>query len=146
MKTYRIYLEVGLVCLIGLIGCAASAPWSAMNDLITVEVMPAGPPIWTYTIWTSGAENLVAVEFVSSADLSQCTVTALPDEVEIATTQTPQGLKVSLRGTRFGQRFEQFRKITLVLNGKRKKNGAISLRVTDFAGNVRRVGPVAGPA
>ena len=132
--------------LISAVGCAARRPALAESrDLVAVTVMPAGPNNWVYTVQTRHAEHLTSVEFISP-DLAGCKVLALPEEYEITQRETPEGIRVSLRGNIYGQRFTQFRVLQLVLASDTPKNrGEIKIRVTDFRGNTTMIEPIAGP-
>ncbi len=132
--------------LITVVGCAAHRPTLAESkDLVNVTVMPAGPDNWLYTIQTRRAENLTSVEFISP-DLEDCKVLALPEEVEIAQEKTLEGIRVSLVGTIYGDRYDQFRSIRLVLaSDMPMETGKIKVRVTDFRGNKTLIEPIAGP-
>ena len=132
--------------LISAAGCAAHRPtFAESKDLVAVTVMPAGPHNWVYTIQTKHAEYLTNVEFISP-DLEGCKVLALPEEYEIIQRKTPEGIRVSLRGNIYGQRFTQFRVLQLVLASDTPKNrGEIKIRVTDFRGNTTMIEPIAGP-
>ena len=132
--------------LITVVGCAAHRPTLAeSNDLVNVTVMPAGPDNWLYTIQTRRAENLTSVEFISP-DLEDCKVLALPEEVEISQEKTLEGIRVSLVGTIYGDRYDQFRSIRLVLaSDMPMETGKIKVRVTDFRGNKTLIEPIAGP-
>ena len=127
-------------------GCAAHRPTLAESrDLVNVTVMPAGPNNWLYSVQTRSAEHLTSVEFISP-DLENCRVLALPEEVEIAQEKTPEGIRVSLVGTIYGRRYDQFRSIRLILASETPmKTGKIKVRVTDFRGNRTVIEPVAGP-
>ncbi len=132
--------------LISVVGCAAHRPTLAESrDLVAVTVMPAGPHNWVYTVQTRHAEHLTSVEFISP-HLEGCKVLALPEEFEITQRKTPEGIRVSLRGNIYGQRFSQFRRLQLVLASDTPKNrGEIKIRVTDFRGNTTMIDPIAGP-
>ncbi len=127
-------------------GCAAHRPALVESrDLVAVTVMPAGPHNWVYTIQTKHAEYLTSVEFISP-DLEGCKVLALPEEYEITQEKTAEGIRVTLWGTIYGQRFTQFRRLQLVLASDIPKNrGEIKIRVTDFRGNTTMIEPIAGP-
>ena len=58
-------------------GCARQPTLNASRDLISVTVLPAGPPNWVYTVQSSHVGNLTVVEFVSPA-LEGVEVLALP--------------------------------------------------------------------
>ena len=62
-------------------GCARQPTLNASRDLISVTVLPAGPPSWVYTVQSSHVENLTVIEFVSPA-LEGFEVLALPEEIE----------------------------------------------------------------
>ncbi len=147
-STHRItaFAVMASFVLITAVGCAARRPALAESkDLVSVTVMPAGPNNWLYTVETRQAENLTAVEFISP-DLEGCKVLALPDEIEIVQKKTPEGIKVSLRGSIYGQRFNQFRRLQLVLTSDTpRKRGEIKIRVTDFRGNTTLIESIAGP-
>ena len=132
--------------LITAVGCATHRPtFAESKDLVNVTVLPAGPNNWLYTVETKHAENLTAVEFISP-DLKRCKVLALPEEVEIAQEKTPEGIRVSLVGTIYGNRYDQFRSIKLILSSQSPMaNGEIKIRVTDFRGNTTLIKPIAGP-
>ncbi|MEE2993876.1 MAG: hypothetical protein VX603_11950 [Gemmatimonadota bacterium] len=126
-------------------GCARQPTLNASRDLISVTVLPAGPPNWVYTVQSSHVENLTVVEFVSPA-LEGVEVLALPEEIRISTEHTSEGISVSLEGTIFGDRATQFRRLRLILTSDTpKQNGDIKIRVTDFRGKTTMVGPIAGP-
>ena len=126
-------------------GCARQPTLNASRDLISVTVLPAGPPNWVYTVQSSHVENLTVVEFVSPA-LEGVKVLALPEEIRISTDHTSEGISVSLEGTIFGDRATQFRRLRLILTSDTpKQNGDIKIRVTDFRGKTTMVGPIAGP-
>jgi len=126
-------------------GCARQPTLNASRDLISVTVLPAGPPNWVYTVQSSHVENLTVVEFVSPA-LEGFEVLALPEEIRISTEHTSEGISVSLEGTIFGDRATQFRRLRLILTSDTpKQNGDIKIRVTDFRGKTTMVGPIAGP-
>ena len=139
-------LAVLSLFLISAAGCAARRPALAESrDLVAVTVMPAGPHNWVYTVQTKHAEYLTSVEFISP-HLEGCKVLALPEEYEITQRKTPEGIRVSLRGNIYGQRFTQFRVLQLVLaSDTPKKRGEIKIRVTDFRGNTTMIEPIAGP-
>ena len=147
-STHRItaFAVMASFVLITAVGCAARRPALAESkDLVSVTVMPAGPNNWLYTVETRQAENLTAVEFISP-HLEGCKVLALPDEIEIVQKKTPEGIKVSLRGSIYGQRFNQFRRLQLVLTSDTpRKRGEIKIRVTDFRGNTTLIESIAGP-
>lgn len=128
------------------VGCAARRPALVESkDLVAVSVMPAGPKNWRYTVETKNAEYLTSVEFISP-HLEGCKVLVLPEEFEIIQKVTPEGIKVKLRGTIYGQRFDQFRRLQLVLTTDTpRKRGEIKIRVTDFRGNTTMINPIAGP-
>ncbi|MCY3713613.1 MAG: hypothetical protein OXH02_10015 [Gemmatimonadetes bacterium] len=132
--------------LLTVVGCAARRPALVVSkDLVAVSVMPAGPNNWRYTVETKNAEHLTSVEFISP-NLEGCKVLALPEELEIIQEKTPEGIKVNLRGTIYGQRFSQFRRLHLVLTTDTPmKRGEIKVRVTDFRGNTTVIEPIAGP-
>ncbi|HCQ03984.1 MAG TPA: hypothetical protein DIT99_26285 [Candidatus Latescibacteria bacterium] len=126
-------------------GCARQPTLNASKDLISVTVLPAGPPNWVYTVQSSHMENLTVIEFVSPA-LEGVEVLALPEEIRISTEHTSKGIRVSLEGTIFGDRATQFRRLRLILTSDTpKQNGDIKIRVTDFRGKTTMVGPIAGP-
>ena len=128
------------------VGCAARRPALVVSkDLVAVSVMPAGPNNWRYTVETRNAEHLTSVEFISP-NLEGCKVLALPEEFEIIQQKTTEGIKVNLIGTIYGQRFNQFRRLQLVLTTDTPmKRGEIKVRVTDFRGNTTVIEPIAGP-
>ena len=128
------------------VGCATHRPTLAESkDLVNVTVLPAGPDNWLYTVETKNAEYLTSVEFISP-DLEGCKVLALPEEVEIAQEKTLEGIRVSLVGTIYGGRYDQFRSIRLVLaSDMPMETGKIKVRVTDFRGNKTLIEPIAGP-
>jgi hypothetical protein len=128
------------------VGCAARRPALVESkDLVAISVMPAGPQNWRYTVETKNAEYLTSVEFISP-DLEGCKVLALPEEIKIIQKKTPAGIKVNLKGTIYGQRFNQFRRLQLVLTTDTpRKRGEIKVRVTDFRGNSTVIEPIAGP-
>ena len=132
--------------LLSVVGCAARRPALVESrDLVAVSVMPAGPKNWRYTVETKNAEHLTSVEFISP-HLAGCKVLALPEEFEIIQQETPEGIKVNLKGTIYGQRFNQFRRLQLVLvTDTPRKRGEIKVRVTDFRGNTTVIEPIAGP-
>ena len=126
-------------------GCARQPTLNVSRDLISVTVLPAGPPNWVYTVQSSHVENLTVVEFVSPA-LEGVEVLALPEEIRISTEHTSEGIRVSLEGTIFGDLATQFRRLRLILTSDTpKQNGDIKIRVTDFRGKTTMVGPIAGP-
>lgn len=128
------------------VGCAARRPALVESkDLVSVSVMPAGPKNWRYTVETKHAEYLTSVEFISP-DLEGCKVLALPEEIKITQKTTPDGIKVNLWGSIYGDRFTQFRSLQLVLTTNTpRKRGEIKIRVTDFRGNTTIIEPIAGP-
>jgi len=132
--------------LVTVVGCAARRPSLVESkDLVAVTVMPAGPNNWRYTVETKQAEYLTSVEFISP-HLEGCRVLALPEEFEINQQRTPEGIKVNLRGSIYGERFTQFRRLQLVLTSDTpRKRGEIKIRVTDFRGNTTMIEPIAGP-
>ena len=77
-------------------GCARQPTLNASRDLISVTVLPAGPPNWVYTVQSSHMENLTVIEFVSPA-LEGVEVLALPEEIRISTEHTSKGIRVSGR-------------------------------------------------
>ena len=126
-------------------GCARQPTLNVSRDLISVTVLPAGPPNWVYTVQSSHVENLTVIEFVSPA-LEGVEVLALPEEIRISTEHTSEGIRVSLEGTIFGDLATQFRRLRLILTSDTpKQNGDIKIRVTDFRGKTTMVGPIAGP-
>ena len=126
-------------------GCARQPTLNVSRDLISVTVLPAGPPNWVYTVQSSHVENLTVIEFVSPA-LEGVEVLALPEEIRISTKHTSEGIRVSLEGTIFGDLATQFRRLRLILTSDTpKQNGDIKIRVTDFRGKTTMVGPIAGP-
>ncbi len=139
-------LAVLSLFLISAAGCAARRPALVESrDLVAVTVMPAGPHNWVYTIQTKHAEYLTSVEFISP-DLEGCKVLALPEEYEITQEKTAEGIRVTLWGTIYGQRFTQFRRLQLVLaSDMPKSRGEIKIRVADFRGNTTMIEPIAGP-
>ena len=128
------------------VGCATHRPTLAESkDLVNVTVLPAGPKNWLYTVETKNAEYLTSVEFISP-DLEGCKVLALPEEIRITQRTTPDGIKVNLRGSMYGDRFTQFRRLRLVLTSDAPKSrGEINIRVTDFRGNTTMIESIAGP-
>ncbi len=148
LSTHRIAALAALLSFVVLsaVGCATHRHTLAESkDLVNVTVMPAGPNNWLYTVQTKQAENLTSVEFISP-DLEGCTVLALPEEVEISQEKTPEGILVSLVGTIYGTRQDQFRSLRLILaSDTPMKNGVIKVRVTDFRGNTTLIEPIAGP-
>lgn len=132
--------------LVSVVGCAARRPALVESkDLVAVTVMPAGPKNWLYTVETKNAEYLTSVEFISP-HLEGCRVLALPEEIEIIQKETPEGIKVNLKGSIYGQRFSQFRRLQLVLTSNTpRERGEIKVRVTDFRGNTTMIEPIAGP-
>lgn len=128
------------------VGCAASRPALVESkDLVAVSVMPAGPKNWLYTVETKNAEYLTSVEFISP-DLEGFKVLALPEEIKITQQATPDGIKVNLWGSIYGQRYTQFRSLRLVLTSdKPRSRGEIDIRVTDFRGNTTMIESIAGP-
>ena len=128
------------------VGCAARRPQLVESkDLVAVTVMPAGPKNWLYTVETKNAEYLTSVEFISP-DLEGCKVLALPDEIKITQQATPDGIKVKLWGSIYGERYTQFRSLRLVLTSdKPRSRGEIDIRVTDFRGNTTTIESIAGP-
>ena len=126
-------------------GCARQPTLNVSRDLISVTVLPAGPPSWVYTVQSSHVENLTVIEFVSPA-LKGVEVLALPEEIRISMEHTSEGIRVSLEGTIFGDRLSQFRRLRLILTSDTpKQNGDIKIRITDFGGKTTMVGPIAGP-
>ena len=132
--------------LVSVVGCAARRPSLVESkDLVAVSVMPAGPKNWLYTVETKNAEYLTSVEFISP-DLEGCKVLALPEEIKITQQATPDGIKVNLWGSIYGDRFTQFRSLRLVLTSDTPKSrGEINIRVTDFRGNTTMIESIAGP-
>ncbi len=132
--------------LLTVVGCATRRPQLVESkDLVAVTVMPAGPKNWRYTVETKSAEHLTSVEFISP-HLEGCRVLVLPEEFEITQQKTPEGIKVNLKGTIYGQRFNQFRRLQLVLTTDTpRERGEIKVRVTDFRGNTTMIEPIAGP-
>lgn len=128
------------------VGCAARRPALVESkDLVAVSVMPAGPKNWLYTVETKNAEYLTSVEFISP-DLEGCKVLALPEEIKITQQTTPDGIKVNLWGSIYGDRYTQFRRLRLVLTSDAPKSrGEINIRVTDFRGNTTTIESIAGP-
>lgn len=128
------------------VGCAARRPALVESkDLVAVSVMPAGPKNWRYTVETKNAEYLTSVEFISP-DLEGCKVLALPEEIKITQQATPDGIKVKLWGSIYGERYTQFRSLQLVLTSdKPRSRGEIDIRVTDFRGNTTTIESIAGP-
>lgn len=128
------------------VGCAARRPALVESkDLVAVSVMPAGPKNWRYTVETKNAEYLTSVEFISP-DLEGCKVLALPEEIKITQQATPDGIKVKLWGSIYGDRYTQFRSLQLVLTSdKPRSRGEIDIRVTDFRGNTTTIESIAGP-
>lgn len=128
------------------VGCAARGPALVESkDLVVVSVMPAGPENWLYTVETTNAEYLTSVEFISP-DLEGCKVLALPEEIKITQQTTPDGIKVDLWGSIYGDRFTQFRSLRLILTSdKPRSRGEIDIRVTDFRGNTTTIESIAGP-
>ena len=128
------------------VGCAARRPALVESkDLVAVSVMPAGPKNWLYTVETKNAEYLTSVEFISP-DLEGCKVLALPEEIKITQQVTPDGIKVDLWGSIYGERYTQFRSLQLVLTSDRPRSrGEIDIRVTDFRGNTTTIESIAGP-
>ncbi|MBT5877240.1 MAG: hypothetical protein HOH43_27710 [Candidatus Latescibacteria bacterium] len=130
-------------------GCAPPH-MNASRDLVSVTVLPAKSPVWTYTITTQNAENLLEVSFVSDSDLSDVDVISIPAEIELKSIHEGNTIKVALRGHRFnGRGFNQnqFRSMRLMLrsNDKNLQNGDIKVQVTDFRGNVTTVEKISGP-
>ena len=126
-------------------GCARQPMLNASKDLVSVTVLPAGPPNWVYTVQSSQMENVASIEFISPA-LEGCKVLALPAEIVISEERTSEGISISLEGTIYGDRATQFRRLRLILASDRpKQNGDIKIRVTDFRGNTTIIGPIAGP-
>ena len=132
--------------LVSVVGCAARRPALVESkDLVAVTVMPAGPKNWLYTVETKNAEYLTSVEFISP-DLEGCKVLALPEEIKITQQTTPNGIKVNLWGSIYGERFTQFRSLRLILTSDTPKSrGEIDVRVTDFRGNTTTIESIAGP-
>lgn len=132
--------------LVSVVGCAARRPALVESkDLVSVTVMPAGPKNWLYTVETKNAEYLTSVEFISPA-LEGCKVLALPEEIKITQQTTPDGIKVNLWGSIYGDRYTQFRRLQLVLaSDMPKSRGEINIRVTDFRGNTTMIESIAGP-
>lgn len=132
--------------LVTVVGCAARKPSLVESkDLVAVTVMPAGPNNWRYTIETKNAEYLTSVEFISP-DLEGCKVLALPEEIKIIQQTTPDGIKVNLWGSIYGERYTQFRSLQLVLTSDQPRSrGEIDIRVTDFRGNTTTIESIAGP-
>ncbi|MXW04356.1 MAG: hypothetical protein F4Z81_04710 [Gemmatimonadetes bacterium] len=128
------------------VGCAARRPALVESkDLVAVSVMPAGPKNWLYTVETKNAEFLTSVEFISP-DLEGCKVLALPEEIKITQQVTPDGIKVDLWGSIYGEWYTQFRSLQLVLTSDRPRSrGEIDMRVTDFRGNTTTIESIAGP-
>ncbi len=141
-----VYAVLATFVLLIVAGCAARRPALVESrDLVAVSVMPAGPKNWRYTVETKSAEHLTSVEFISP-HLEGCKVLVLPEEFEITQQKTPEGIKVNLIGTIYGQRFNQFRRLQLVLTTDTpRKRGEIKVRVTDFRGNSTVIEPIAGP-
>ncbi|MDE2728906.1 MAG: hypothetical protein OXI19_12860 [Gemmatimonadota bacterium] len=132
--------------LLTVVGCAARRPALVESkDLVAVSVMPAGPNNWRYTVETKNAEHLTSVEFISP-HLEGVKVLALPEEIKITQQVTPDGIKVDLWGSIFGERYTQFRSLQLVLTSdKPRSRGEIDIRVTDFRGNTTTIKSIAGP-
>lgn len=128
------------------VGCAARRPALVESkDLVAVTVMPAGPKNWLYTVETKNAEFLTSVEFISP-DLEGFKVLALPEEIKITQQKTPDGIKVNLWGSIYGDRYTQFRRLRLILTSDTAKSrGEINIRVTDFRGNTTTIESIAGP-
>ena len=130
-------------------GCAPPH-MNASKDLVSIIVLPAKAPVWTYTITTRNAENLREISFVSDSDLSDVAVVAIPAEFELKSTHEGNTIKVALQGHRFnGRGFnqKQFRSMRLMLRSSNKnlRNGDIKVQVTDFRGHVTTVEKISGP-
>lgn len=141
-----VFAVMATIVLLTVVGCAARTPSLVESkDLVAVSVMPAGPKNWLYTVETKNAEYLTSVEFISP-DLEDCKVLALPEEIKITQQTTPDGIKVNLWGSIYGERYTQFRSLRLVLTSdKPRSRGEIDIRVTDFRGNTTVIESIAGP-
>ena len=130
------------------IGCAPRL--NASKDLVSVTVLPAKAPVWTYTITTRNVENLLEIEFVSESDLSDVLVVSIPAVYELEKTYDGNSIKVALKGHLFhGRGFSQsqFRTMRLMLKSQNKKmkSGDIQILVKDFRGNITTLNKIAGP-
>ena len=145
-RRFTVLAVMATFVLLTAVGCAASRPALVESkDLVAVSVMPAGPKNWLYTVETKNAEYLTSVEFISP-DLEGCKVLALPEEIKITQQTTPDGIKVNLWGSIYGERYTQFRSLRLILTSDTPKSrGEIDIRVTDFRGNTTMFESIAGP-
>lgn len=131
-----------------MIGCAPTL--NASKELVSVTVLPAKAPAWTYTITTRNVENLMEIEFVSESDLSDVLVISIPAVYELEKTYDGNRIKVALKGHLFhGRGFSQnqFRGMRLMLKSQNKemKSGDIQILVKDFRGNITTLKDIAGP-
>ncbi len=149
-QRYSLISSVSAIVLLWTAGCAPTPRMNASNDLVSVKVLPAKAPVWTYTITTRNVENLVEVAFISESDLGAISVVPVPAQYQLKSTHEGNTIKVALyghifKGKGFNQR--QFRGLQLMLKSSSGslKSGDISVRVTDFRGNVTTIDKISGP-
>ena len=103
-----------------------------------VSILPANPPTWTYTVHSSGQNELVSVEILSDSNLSDCTINAARTGEALSSRRTETGHNVVLNAL-------NTRTLTASLSCSDHELGEVFLRVTDAGGISRTIGPVAGP-
>lgn len=135
-------LLLGLLFTTGLwMGCASSPKYlQAFNGPFTVEVLPTGPPTWSYDITASNQTGIQAVEIVSSASLEEAEVEVepfYPDPI-VSEVRTDDGLEIVLNRP-------SDRHISFSVVGNDFENGLVYVKITGEGGLTRTVGPVAGP-
>ena len=125
--------------LLGLVGCSGAGLYlNATEGPYTVEVLPAQPPTWTYTVQSSGFNGIASVEIISSADLSLCKFPHEELGLSLSSKRTDRGAKIVLNTHGQGR-------VTASLTCPHLKKGQVYVRITDMGGIVRTLGPLAGP-
>lgn len=127
-----------------LIGCGSSIPIRQLAALgpFQVEVLPAGPPTWTYAISTDRAEGIVSVEVITPVDTKLARLERVAGATGRSTwapwkDENVIGLRTLDPKGRRSLRFS--------LVAESAAAGVVYLRVEDEQGLTATLGPVAGP-
>lgn len=135
-------LTLGILATFGIwMGCASSPKYlTSFNGPFTVEVLPTGPPNWSYDITASSQTGITSVEMISSADLSDADIEVEPlyrNQI-LTEVKTVDGLEIVLDR-------DSTHDLSFSLVSNDFENGLVYFKVTGEGGITRTVGPVAGP-
>ena len=117
-------------------GCRESAsPTTATSGTFTVTATLTGPPKWSYSVTTSGNNNVVNIELKTSVFQADCTFTN-PSGWTAVTSANSLAIN---NPAKVGTKTVEFSVSCPI------RNGPVFIKITDQGGATATLGPIDGP-